>query len=96
MSYGYDSYDNHNVRPISAWGYVLWQILFAIPVLGWLILLITALCARNLVLRSFARSYFCVLLLVVILTALVVGLAFAGIFNVTDYLRTLIDLLPTV
>lgn len=49
--------------PISMWGYFGYQILFAIPVVGWIFVVIFALTAQNLNLRNFARSQFCVLLI---------------------------------
>ena len=55
-------------KPISAWGYFGYEILFAIPIIGFIILVIFALGgARNINLKNFARSYFCIYLLVFIL-----------------------------
>lgn len=53
-------------RPITMWGYFGYQILFFIPVIGWLILIIYA-CGgtSNINVRNFARSYFCVAILVI-------------------------------
>lgn len=62
-------------RPISMWGYFGYQILFAIPVVGWIIVVIFALTASNHNLRNFARSQFCVLILQI---ALALILAFSG------------------
>ena len=45
--------------PISMWGYFGYQILFSIPVLGWIFVIIFALTAANRNLRNFARSQFC-------------------------------------
>ena len=63
-------------KPISAWGYFGYQLLFAIPCVG-IILLIIFSCGgtRNINLRNFARSYFCVLLLLVILFAIIMFIA---------------------
>lgn len=72
-------YDRLDPRyePISAWGYLGYQILFAIPVIGWLFLIIFACNGSNLNRRAFARSYFCVLL---------IGLIFFGILALLFYL----------
>lgn len=59
-------------RPISGWGYFWRSVFYAIPVLGWLFVLINALGAKNRNGRNFARSYFCALL-VAIIVAVVVG-----------------------
>ena len=57
-------------RPISAWGYFWLTVLYAIPVLGWLVLLINAIGSKNRNRRNFARSYFCALLLAVIIAVI--------------------------
>ena len=47
-------------KPISMWGYFGYQILFAIPIIGWIILIVYAIGgAPNINVRNFARSYFC-------------------------------------
>ncbi len=53
-------------KPLSPWGYFWLQILFAIPVIGFLCLIIFSLDGGNLNRRNFARSYFCVAVLVII------------------------------
>jgi len=49
--------------PISMWGYFGYQILFSIPVVGWIFIIVFALSAQNHNLKNFARSQFCVLIL---------------------------------
>lgn len=53
-------------RPISAWGYVGLSILYTIPVIGWLFLIIFTFSRRNINRRNFTRSYWCYLLLIII------------------------------
>ena len=53
-------------RPLGAWKYFFLQILFSIPIIGWIFLIIFACSGRNINRRSFARSYFCALLIIVI------------------------------
>ncbi len=55
------------LRPLSPWAYFGYTILFAIPVIGWIFLIMFALSDRNINRRNFARSYFIVLLVVVII-----------------------------
>ena len=55
-------------KPIGAWGYFGYKILFAIPVIGFICLLIFAFSGSNVNRRSFARSYFCVYLVVLVIT----------------------------
>lgn len=64
-------------KPISMWGYFGYQILFALPVVGWIIALVLAFGARNVNVRNFARSYFCVLILALILSLF--GIATGGL-----------------
>ncbi len=63
-------------RPISGWGYFWRAVLYAIPVIGWIFLLVNALGSKNRNGRNFARSYFCALLIALIGAAVVVALSF--------------------
>ena len=67
-------------KPISSWGYVGYTILFSIPFIGFILLIIYALSNENINRRNFARSYFCSILLVVILI-LVFGASLLEIIN---------------
>ena len=61
-------------QPISAWGYFGYQILFSIPIIGFILLVVFALSDENINRRNFARSYFCAILIGIIL-AIVFGAA---------------------
>lgn len=50
-------------RPISGWGYVGYTLLFSIPVLGLILLIVFAISDKNINRRSFARSFWCFMLL---------------------------------
>ena len=71
-------------KPISMWGYFGYQILFAIPIVGLICLIIFA-CGgtKNVNLKNFARSYFCtVILFVIILIVLsVLGVSYASLIS---------------
>ena len=75
-------------RPMSAWGYIGYQILFAIPVLGFILLLVFALDGSYIARRNFARSYF-IIVLVVIGAFVLFGSVLAGMFS------GIIDSIPT-
>ena len=63
-------------RPISMWGYFGYELLFSIPCIGFILLIIFSVGGtKNVNLRNFARSYFCLLIVVV---ALIVILAATG------------------
>lgn len=70
--------------PISALGYFGYQILFSIPILGFIFLLIFALGGtENINLRNFSRSYFCFIFIFLFLL-FIFGASIAGlvaIFN---------------
>lgn len=55
-------------KPISAWGYFGYEILFAIPVVGFILLVVFSLGGtKNINLKNFARSYFCIYVIIIIL-----------------------------
>lgn len=60
-------------KPISMWGYFGYEILFALPVIGWIILIVNAIAAKNENVKNFARSYFCLLIVAAIIFALGAG-----------------------
>lgn len=62
-------------RPISAWGYFGYNLLFSIPILGFIMLIVFA-CggSANINLRNYARSFFCTFALALIIAVI------AGIF----------------
>lgn len=62
-------------KPISPWGYVGLNILFAIPIVGFILLIVFSFSKANLNRRNYARSFWCVLLLAIIL---IVALAIIG------------------
>ncbi len=64
--------------PISMWGYFGYELLFSIPCIGLIFLIIYAISAKNVNLRNFARSYFCYLILVLIVCA-ILGIAFSAL-----------------
>ena len=58
-------------KPLSAWAYFGYQLLFSIPLVGFILLIVFSVGgARNINLRNFARSYWCALLIVAILAVL--------------------------
>ncbi len=55
-------------KPISMWGYFGYQLLFCIPCVGFIMLLVFAFGGtQNINLKNFARSYFCIWVLSIIL-----------------------------
>lgn len=64
--------------PIGAWMYFLWNIVFSIPLIGFIMLIVFS-CGgtNNINLRNYARSHFCALLVAAILTILILVLTVA-------------------
>ena len=52
--------------PISAWGYFGYNILFSIPIIGFIFLIIFSFDSSNINRRNYARSFFIIYLLIAI------------------------------
>lgn len=66
-------------RPISMWGYFGYELLFSIPCVGFIILIIFAVGGtRNVNVRNFARSYFCFLIILVVLFVILFATGLIG------------------
>lgn len=72
--YGYEGPEQF--RPLSPWAYFGYGILFSIPVLGFILLIVFSINSTNINRRNFARSYWCVYVVVLII---VVICAIAGV-----------------
>ena len=73
-------------RPSSMWGYFGYEILFSIPIVGFILLLVFSFGGtKNVNLRNFARSYFCLLILVVIFAIVVAIIGGAAASAVAYY-----------
>lgn len=67
-------------RPLGAWAYVGYSLLFSLPVVGLICLIVFSLSDSNLNRRNYARSYFIGLLIAVVLFA---AFYFTGTLSVT-------------
>lgn len=77
-------------RPLGAWSYFGYTILFSLPIIGFISLIICACNGSNINRRSFARSYFCGFLIILIV-AVVVGIIMGVFYGplLTQYLNTI-------
>ena len=58
-------------KPISMWGYLGYEILFSLPCIGFILLLVFSFGGtQNKNLKNFARSYFCLLIIGVVILAI--------------------------
>ncbi len=78
---------NREYEPISAWGYIGYRILFAIPILGLILAIVWSIGAENRNKKNFARSQIIILIITAVLSFIVGVLAY--IFGIP-----LQDLLP--
>ena len=62
-------------RPLGAWAYFGYSILFNIPFAGFIVLIVFALSNDNINRRSFARSYFCGLIIVAVIVVIILAVA---------------------
>lgn len=74
-------------KPISAWGYVGYTILFAIPVIGFILMIIFSFSKKNINRRNFARQFWCYLLIAVILLVGSIALTRVGVGDLTKPLK---------
>ena len=65
-------------QPLSPWAYFGLQILFAVPIVGFIFLIIFSINGSNLNRRNFARSYWCSLIIIggILLVCLILALLF--------------------
>ena len=76
-----------NYKPVSPWGYLGYSILFAIPIVGLICLIVFSFSDANINRRNFARSFWCALLLsiiiilVLVLLAAIFGISLIGYLN---------------
>lgn len=78
-----------DTTPKSPWSYFGHSILYAIPLIGWIILIIQAIGADNVNLRNYARSYFCgfILIAIIIGIILIIGAINGTITNIWDVIQ---------
>lgn len=62
--------------PLSPWAYFGYSILFSIPFIGFILLVVFSFIGDNINRRNFARSFFCIYVLIIIVA---VVLAAAGV-----------------
>ena len=83
--------NNSNVpseyKPIGMWGYFGYEILFGIPIIGFIVLLVFAFGGSgNINVKNFARSKFCyvILLFVIFVVLAAIGMATGAAQSIAD------------
>ena len=59
------------LQPMSPWKYFGLQILYTIPLIGQIFLICHAIGSHNINKRNFARSYFCVLVIILVIVGII-------------------------
>lgn len=78
--------DSSEYKPISMWGYLGYEILFSIPVVGFILLIIFSVGGTsNKNLKNFARSYFCYLIIAIIFLVIIASTGLAASFIGSNY-----------
>ena len=69
-------------RPLSPWAYFGYNILFSIPVIGFILLIVFSFSNDNINRRNYARSFFVIYALVIIVILILVSLGVqVGLYN---------------
>ena len=77
-------------KPIGMWGYFGYQLLFAIPIVGFICLIVFSLSNSNINRRNFARSYFCIVIIALVVAA-IVFIAGGGLGGVVDKITEMLN-----
>ncbi|MBR4473679.1 MAG: hypothetical protein IKS55_08575 [Oscillospiraceae bacterium] len=70
-----DYYGSEEYRPLGAWSYFGLTILYTLPIIGLIFLLIHTFSGKNINRRSFARSRWCRLLVIILSFLIIYGIA---------------------
>ena len=76
-------------RPLSPWAYFGYTLLFAIPIVGFIMLIVFSCKKSNINRRNYARSYWCMLIVAaaIFVTILIIALCVGASF--TDWFRNI-------
>ena len=76
---------NKEFKPISAWGYIGYRILFAIPVLGLILAIVWAIGAENRNKKNLARSQIILFIIAIVLSVVLAVLAYLLGVDLSEY-----------
>lgn len=75
-------------KPISMWGYLGYQALFSLPLIGLILVLVFSFGGtRNQNLKNFARSYFCFIIIAFVIIAIAVAVGVVSLSDVTSQIN---------
>ena len=73
-------------KPISVWGYLGYELLFALPLVGFIITIIMAFAPENKNVKNFARSYLLAMLIIFVIIIIVLTVFGAAIVTALSQL----------
>ena len=76
----------NNYKPLSPWAYIGYNLLFNIPFIGFILLIVFSFDNTNINRRNYARSYWCIYILIIILLLILftLGVTLPNIINLPD------------
>lgn len=63
-------------KPLSPWAYFGLKVLYAIPIVGFILLIVFSFAPRNKNFKNFTRSYWCEMLVVIATLAIIFGILY--------------------
>lgn len=72
-------------KPLGAWAYFGYSLLFSLPVVGFILLLVFSFNDDNINRRNFARSHFCMMLVIAVVAVLAIIAVFSLGFSVYQF-----------
>ena len=80
-------------RPLSPWAYFGYSLLFSLPLVGFILLIVFSFSNDNINRRNYARSFWCALLvaLIIVVILAVLGIATGFVSNAADYLQDIVN-----
>ncbi len=80
-------------KPLSPWAYLGYFLLFNIPLVGFILLIVFSFSNENINRRNFARSYWCALLVCLIIMGIYIllGRVLGFTTDVAGYLQNIVD-----
>ena len=93
MEYNQNTCIPNQYKPLSPWAYFGYSLLFSIPLVGFILLIVFSFSNDNINRRNYARSFWCALLVALILIAVfaVLGITFGFAANASDYLQDILN-----
>ncbi len=80
-------------KPLSAWAYVGFQILLALPTIGLLLVIVFSIVGDNINMKNFARSYICMAILwfLVFVVCIVILVYTGSLSTILEYISNFIQ-----